>query len=93
MQQSLSFTLGQLVHRNTCPRCHDGGNVLIRDLVVDHPVSRGLTVFCGGDRGFDSRDDFVVELGRVLITAFTHGAVEVNTSVVELGFQLTNVLE
>ena len=93
MEQTLGFSLSELVDRNTRPRRHNCGDVLVGDLVIHHPISRGLAVFCRGNRGFNTRNDLVIEFGCVFVTALAHRAVEINTSVVKLGFELTDVLK
>ena len=85
VQETLCLALGELVHRNTRPRGNNGGNVLIGDLVVDHPIARSLCALRSGDRLFDPRNYLVIETRRLLVTALAHRAIEFDARIVELG--------
>ena len=92
MQQTLCLALGELVHRNTRPRGNHRGNVLVGDLVVDHPIARSLCALRSGDGLFNPWNYLVVETRRLLVTALAHRAIEFDARIVELGLQLTDVL-
>ncbi|CAI8310166.1 MAG: Uncharacterised protein [Cellulomonadaceae bacterium TMED98] len=93
MQKPFSFSLGQFVDGDSCPRRHNRRNIGVGDLVVDHSLVAPLTGFCLLDVFFDFWDDFVVELGGFLIVAFSHGPIELDSGVVEPGFQVSHTLK
>ena len=93
MEQTLCFTLGQLVDRNSCPRSHDGCNVFLGDLIVDHPFFGTFGAFGLVNLVFNTGNHFVVEAGCVLVTTFTHRSVQFNARIVELSFELPHILQ
>jgi len=93
VQQSLGLTLGELVDRDARPGGHHRGDVLVGDLVVDHPLVGALGRLGLVNRRFDPRDDLVVELRGFLVIALAHRAVELDARFAQSGFQLAHILQ
>ena len=93
VQKLLGLTLGETIDRDARPRRHHAGDVLLGDLIVDHARADRLGGLRGHQRGLDLGNRLVVELGRLLVVALAHRAVEVDASVVELGLQVADTGE
>ena len=61
VQELLRLALSEPVDRDARPLGHDGGDVVLRDRVVDHPVLDRVSRLGGLERSLDAGDRLVVE--------------------------------
>ena len=93
VHELLGLALQQPPDRDAGPRGDDGRDVLVGDLVIDHPLARGLFALRIDELALQRRDLGVQQPRRLLEVALALGPLGLHARGVELGLEVADAVE